>query len=278
MKTAVREIARVLDDSGVAFFSEPGQGHAEAAVSTAAMRDYGVLEQDVVVEEIMRDCHDAGFVDVRVKPLSYSIPRFDLTDREWATWSRVAASKRPRRALQKMALALVELLGLGKRGVLFEETFGITLVRTLRAVVSHHPILVASKRPLPASAERPEWKATLVLEPAPHLSSPVCIGLTVRATNGGAATWQPSSRSGIGHVSIGLQILDAEGRLVARDHHRIALPHVVLPGSSVTVSCACPRPALAAPYQLKADLVAEGVTWFETVGSTAAIVSIPVAS
>ena len=37
---AVREIARVLDSNGVALFSEPGRGHADAPVATAAMRDF----------------------------------------------------------------------------------------------------------------------------------------------------------------------------------------------------------------------------------------------
>ena len=40
---ALRELARVLRDDGVAVFSEPGKGHAHAPVATAAMRDYGVL-------------------------------------------------------------------------------------------------------------------------------------------------------------------------------------------------------------------------------------------
>ena len=273
MRAAISEIARVLDDRGIAFFSEPGQGHADAAVSTAAMRDYGVLEQDVLVADILRDCRAAGFADVRVKPLSYSIPRFELTDREWSAWSKLADSKRPRRALEKMMLAVVELLGLGKKGVLFEETFAVKLVRTLHAVVSHHPVVIASKRPLPSSSDRPEWQAAIAIEMAPHLNSADCVGVAVRARNVGTATWQPSSRSGVGHVSIGLQLLDGEGRIVSRDHHRIALPHPVPPGSSVQIADACPKPALDGAFRLKADLVAEGVAWFEMVGSAAPTLS-----
>ena len=55
---AVREIARVLDDEGVALFSEPGRGHTDAPVSAAAVRDYGVLEQDVLVGPFIRQCRD----------------------------------------------------------------------------------------------------------------------------------------------------------------------------------------------------------------------------
>jgi len=76
--TALREIARVLTDDGVAFFSEPGRGHADAPGSTAAMRDFGVLEQDILVEDFAGWCADAGFKEVRIKPMSYAIPEFDL--------------------------------------------------------------------------------------------------------------------------------------------------------------------------------------------------------
>ena len=67
---AVHEIGRVLTDDGVVVFSEPGRGHAEAAVSTAAMRDFGILEQEVIIPDFARACHEAGFRDVRLKPLS----------------------------------------------------------------------------------------------------------------------------------------------------------------------------------------------------------------
>ena len=60
---AVREIARVLDDEGVALFSEPGRGHTDAPVSAAAVRDYGVLEQDILVGPFVRQCRDGGFAE-----------------------------------------------------------------------------------------------------------------------------------------------------------------------------------------------------------------------
>ena len=65
MARAVGEIARVLAPDGVALFSEPGEGHGEAAVSAIATRDFGVLEQDVIVETFIRDCRDGG---VRGRP------------------------------------------------------------------------------------------------------------------------------------------------------------------------------------------------------------------
>jgi SAM-dependent methyltransferase len=277
MARAVGEIARVLAPDGIALFSEPGEGHDEAAVSEAAMRDFGVLEQEVLIEAFIRDCRAAGFVDVRVKPLAYTIPGFDLSLDQWRSWTRLAASPRPRRALSKMRLALMEMFGLAKRGALFEDTFAISLVRTLRQVVRHHPIIVASKRALPAGSSPVPWRAEIELEPPAMAARPAAtVTVAAKITNRGAAAWNPSSRSGVGHVAVGVQLLDREGRLLVRDHHRLALPRRVEPGQSIDVTCACPTPPEPGAYQLKVDMVAEGVTWFEAVGSRAPVVSVEI--
>ena len=277
MARAVGEIARVLAPDGVALFSEPGEGHGDAAVSAIATRDFGVLEQDVIVETFIRDCRDAGFEDVRVKPLAYTIPGYDLTLDQWRSWMRLAESTRPRRALAKMGLAIMEAFGLGKRGALFEDTLAVSLVRTLRQVVRHHPIIVASKRALPAGSNEDVWRADIAVEPpAATAASGSTVTLKVTSTNRGSATWHPSSRSGVGHVAVGVQLLDRDGRLLARDHYRLALPHAVAPGQGMAASCACPMPSAPGAYQFKIDLVAEGVTWFEAAGSTASVVSVEV--
>ena len=100
--------------------------------------------------------------------------------------------------------------------------------------------------------------------------------MTVTATNAGGATWRARSPSGIGHVSLGVQLLDADQRLVTRDYHRVALPHEVASGQTVTLSFQCPVPTEPGRYRLKLDFVAEGITWFETVGSAPSTIPIVV--
>jgi len=102
------------------------------------------------------------------------------------------------------------------------------------------------------------------------------VTMTVTATNTGAATWRARSASGIGHVTLGVQLLDAEERLVTRDYHRVALPHDVAPGQAVALSFECPVPPEPGRYGMKLDFVAEGITWFETVGSTPASLTLGV--
>ena len=267
MSAAIGEVGRVLTDDGVALFSEPGRGHAEAAVSTAAMRDFGVLEQEVRIGEFAAAASKAGFRDVRIKTLAYSIPAFDLTPDEWRRWARLAASKRPLRALQKMGRAALEFFGLGKRGVLFEEAFGISMVRTLRHATEDHPIILASKKPLPDARVEALRRAHIDVEAARHATAGAAIPVKVWLINRGTAAWDAVGQSGTGQVRLGVQLLGVDGRLIARDHHRVNLPVNVAAGASIELLFDCPVPAVAGAYQLKFDVVAEGVTWFETAGS-----------
>jgi hypothetical protein len=86
-------------------------------------------------------------------------------------------------------------------------------------------------------------------------------------TNRGSSRWRATGRSGTGHVRLGVQLLDDQGRLRQRDYHRVALPADVAPGRAIDLTFECPAPAASGEYQFKFDLVAEGVTWFETAGS-----------
>jgi len=265
---AVREIGRVLSDDGVALFSEPGRGHAEAPISTTAMRDFGVLEQDVLIADFARACRDAGFTDVRIKTLSYAIPEFDLTVDEWESWTRLAASKRPMRALQKIVRGVAEIFGLGKQGPLFEEAFGMSLIRTLRHAMEDHPIILASKAALAGRAPLTPWVAAITVKAPDRAAQGTVLAVWVQITNMGSRMWPAAPQHGAsGHVTLGVQLLDAAGRLVNRDYHRVALQRDIAPGESATLAFPCPIPAAPGLHLLKFDLVAEGITWFEPLGS-----------
>jgi hypothetical protein len=264
---ALREVSRVLDDDGVALFSEPGRGHADAPVASAAVRDFGVLEQEILIGPFIRHCREAGFEHVTVKPLLQSVPGFELTLEQWDSWSKLAASTRPRRALAKIVFAVAELFGLGKRGPLFEEATAVHMVRTVRQVVEHHPVIVAAKTRKARDANQP-WRASIRALPVEPVVRGAAAAMAVTAINTGTATWRAHSASGVGHVRLGVQLLDAADRLAVRDYHRVTLPHDVTPGQAVTLSFKCPAPAEPGRYRIKLDMVAEGVTWFETAGST----------
>jgi SAM-dependent methyltransferase len=145
--SAIAEVHRVLGPHGAVVFSEPGLGHAVEPHSIRAAQEFGVLEREVRVRDLMRHCAEAGFGHVRIKPLAHVIPFFDLDLETWAAWDARARVRRPRRALQKILAAVLELAGLGKGSTLVEETLGMDLVRVLKHAMEDHPVVVARKQP-----------------------------------------------------------------------------------------------------------------------------------
>lgn len=271
---AITEIARVLTDDGIAVFSEPGQGHAAAHVAVSAMREYGVLEQDVPFGPFAQHLHDAGFQDVRLKALAYAVPSIELTPEQWQRWSRIASRRRPLRAFTKLWQAVLEMLGLAKNTVLFEQSFERLMVRTLFGAMRDHPVVVASKRSLvPENAQ--DWAARITIE---ALSEQVVRGGAVRGRIGvqniGRWSWRPTSGVGFGHVAVGIQLLDERDGVINRDFRRVSLIEDIYPGDSRSLDVEFPAPLAPGNYRLKIDVVAEGLAWFEDVGSAAATRSI----
>ena len=267
MALGVREIARILSPRGVAVFSEPGSGHAAMPASIAATRDFGVLEQEVLIEPFIGMCRSAGFIDVRVCPIAYVIPEFELSLDEWRAWQRLPRVKRPLRAAEKMWRAALEFVGAGKNSVLFEEAFAMRLVRLLQQPVEEHPFFLAAKYQRPHD-RRPAYRAAIHVGPVPSRSGaghPVTVTVTIE--NRGNATWPARSDTGTGHVRLGIQLLDEDGRVVARDFARRDLDSDVDPRGSQTLHATFDAPQGAGDYHLKFDMVAEGVTWFEPTGS-----------
>jgi SAM-dependent methyltransferase len=59
------EMSRVLKDGGIAGFSEPGPYHSLNAQSQFEMRNFKVVERDIVLEDILLDAQAVGFTNMR---------------------------------------------------------------------------------------------------------------------------------------------------------------------------------------------------------------------
>ena len=68
-------------------------------------------------------------------------------------------------------------------------------------------------------------------------------------------------------VRLGVQLADATGAVIDRDYARAWLPGPIAPGDRADVAIDVPVPAAPGRYQLRFDLVSEGIDWFETCGS-----------
>jgi MoaA/NifB/PqqE/SkfB family radical SAM enzyme len=69
-------------------------------------------------------------------------------------------------------------------------------------------------------------------------------------------------------VRLGAQLLDARGSLLDRDYARAWLPGDIAPGATAEVRIDLLAPGIPGRYQLKFDLVSEGIDWFEACGSS----------
>lgn len=272
-KRALGEIRRVLSAEGVVIFSEPGVGHASHPTSLAASRNYGVLENEILIDEFMELCLSAGFADVRLHPISHVVPLFDLQKDQWRDWRTFTASQRPTRALHKLWRSILEIAGMGKKDVLFEEAFAIRLLRELQPVIEQHPVITAHRSPFVRPVPTFD-KAVLTLLSSPdRVAADNSLACRVRVSNAGTTHWDTASSS---LVRIGVQLLSADGQIVDRDHSRHPLPRPLAPGDACEVALTIPAPPAAGSYQLKLDLVREGVTWFELAGSQPVVHTIDV--
>src|SRR4051812_31224547 len=259
MDTAVHEVARVLDDEGVAVFSEPGIGHSAMPISTAAVRDYGVLEQEILIEPFIESCRRAGFTHVRVCPIAYVIPEFQLSPEDWSRWKQLPRQKRPLRALEKIWRAGLEFFGLGKQSILFEEAFAMRLVRLFQQPVEEHPFIVASKKETSLREQR-VCRASIEVVSAPRSVRPLeAVRLELIIGNTGTTAWQTyqPTKSESGQVRIGVQLLDSASRVITRDFARGDFDSEVQPGESGVVRTTFNAPAEPGQYVLKFDVVAE---------------------
>lgn len=271
---ALSEIRRVLAPNGVVLFCEPGAGHSTNPTSVAAVRNYGVLEQDIVVPDFMRACRDAGFADVRLHPISHLMPLFVLTQDQWRDWRAYTRSKRPLRAIRKIARALLETVGLRKNDLLFEEAFAIRLARELRPVIEQHPIVTAYKVPFTVPSLEVDSAVVRVVDCPKQVAAGHQARLKLRIVNTGTTAWHTPET--VGDVRIGVQLLKADGTLVDRDHSRHELAGEVGPGKSCEAIVSVPAPVEAGRYLFKVDLVREGMSWFELKGSQPAVCEIEV--
>jgi SAM-dependent methyltransferase len=243
------EMCRVLKPDGALAMSEPGRGHGTAAQSLAEAEATGVLENELVLEDVAALAEACGFRDVSVVVASAGLQQ------------------------EIPARALGEFMG-GGRGF---PAYWKALCTSLE---QHHYIVCRPR------AQRPTTRRPGVLAAEIHIESP---GPAARVTAGGSISvrlsiantgdtrWLCDDASG-GWTRIGVRLYrDAQPREpVALDWHRAALPRDVEPGDTVSVTCQLPALDSPGSYVVAFDLVVEGLTWLADRGSRPASMAISV--
>jgi SAM-dependent methyltransferase len=235
-----REAYRVLADGGRFILAEPGEGHSETEKSRGEMLEHGVQEREIHLFEAIGYGREAGFSDIGVVP--HYVPSIVMTPEDL------------RRAMRSPA----------DQWVVHREDRVDFLPQFLLQSMLDRPIAVFRKGRRPVDSRRP---GILKAEITPRLRRDGAgVSGTVTVHNAGDTSWLGSGDEP-GQVRLGIQLLNAERRLMDMEFSRTGLGAHVPPGGALDINVALTLPDAAASYVLKIDLVDEGICWFEDVGS-----------
>jgi SAM-dependent methyltransferase len=229
------ELGRVLREGGIAGFSEPGRDHSRSAQAQYEMRDHRVLENDVDLRAIFAAARHAGFTQLTARvanDLEVSVDHYQaIVERREHDVQRAIWNN----TCDTMRSRAVFFLHKGETRRDSRSHVGLAhAMRTTR--VDHR---VARRAPL---------------------------NIDLRIDNTGTAAWLSTNIHEYGIVRVGTHLYDRDAKLIAIDHSRHDLPRDVDPGESIDITIEVPLPA-DGDFVVGIDLVAEGVIWFEHVGS-----------
>jgi len=240
------ELGRVLRPGGIAGFSEPGRHHSRGARSQYEMKNYTAIENDVVMEDIWRWGHAAGFAELELAVFDTESYRVPL--REFEEIARGG------RALARYA----ERVRVFLQG---HQTFFLT---------KGGPVTKDSRE-----REGLKGEITVQLERT-HVRRGEAIPGHATVQNVGSVTWLPGSTVH-GGVNLGVHLRARDGRPIAVDFARIRLEDATAPGRTQRIEFALAPPD-PGDYLLEFDLVSEGVGWFEMNGSATVTLAVSVST
>lgn len=228
------EIFRVLKPGGIAGFSEPGRIHSRQPHSQSEMRNYGVLENDIFLEEIWEIAHAAGFSEIRITPLCTKEPVLSLENYLEVIRENEIPEIVMTNVVDNMYSSVVFFLQKGR-------------------------LILDSRIPQDLSCEISARQNELNA----RKGEPLKIGLVIKNT--GKSRWLASNIKDIGKVRIGIHQYDSAGSLIDFNFYRCDLDGDVEPGKRIKKVI---YPVFDKPgrYRAAIDLVSEFVAWFEMLG------------
>jgi SAM-dependent methyltransferase len=228
------EFYRVLRSGGIAAFAEPGPTHSGSADSQSAMRDFSVLENDIVLDTIWGLAQAVGFTEINLKIAADAALDFTLDDYRHVI----------------------------KHGILSEAA-----MRTVAKAQEKSTVFFLLKGDTSPDSRQPEGLACQITANLDRIDATAgsTVDLLLNLRNSGKAKWLHASVGDIGVVLVGVHLYQ-DGQLVDFDFVHGHLRHTVLPGDVVEMQLRLPF-ARAGRFDLVIDMVAHGVGWFENLGS-----------
>ena len=232
------EMHRILTEDGVVAMSEPGDGHASNPTSVAETVNTGVLENELIIENVAALAESIGFSQVNVMAAA-ATARYEFPVRD---------------------------IGRFKGGLGFHEYW-----RSVCREVGHHHYVLMYKASARITTERPgQLLSELgIVQPAGSvsLSRNERLRVDLRASNIGDTCWL---RRGVGEeragwTRIGVHLHHAGepvGALIDFDWHRADLGQDVEPDATISIPLDLPAIGRPGTYDLHFDLVVENMMWF----------------
>ena len=234
----LKEMARILKPNGLVGLSEPGQGHADTDASRREVEQFGVLENELVIEDVGELAKACGFGEATI-----------LTASPDALWEV------PTRDLGAFIT--------GKGFVPYWRRFG-------QALLASHYIVLHKGDPAPTT-RRPKVLRARVEVAGPsevRVRAGESRQMTVKVTNDGDTRWLSTMGEGWTRVGGHLYRVSESREMLDFDWLRVDLPTDVSPKHSVELTFTLPPIASPGRYEVVIDAVVEGLVWFEPRGST----------
>ncbi len=244
----LREMHRVLTPDGFVVMSEPGRGHADTAQSRSETDEWGVLENELVIEDVAALARACGFRAATVVVASPFV------------FTEVPAE---------------ELSGfVGGHG--FARHW-----KAFTSALDRHHYIVLYKGQVPRRVSDETTSASIVVEPPGPCTLPSgsVLPVRLRIVNTGTLKWEGGSTPRAGWVRVGAHLYRGDGTGGALDYDwwRQALPAAeVPPGHDIMADATLPLPAEPGTYTLEFDMVVEGQAWFGSLGSPTTRVTVTV--
>jgi ubiquinone/menaquinone biosynthesis C-methylase UbiE len=235
------EMARVLRSGGIVGMCEPGRRHSRSAASREEMEKTGVLENDIIVEELKRLAEGCGFNELTVVPVS--LPE----------------------TIEVPADALAKFM----KGKALRHYW----TKLCQGIQTEHYILMYKGDYLPTTRRPENLRAEIwINEPQRQITTPrgQILSLECSIKNCGDTLWlaQPPwldevhQRLGWTRFGAHLYRMDAEAVLMDHEWLRVDLPGDVLPGREITLKLKLPPLETPGNYRVVFDLVIENMLWF----------------
>lgn len=238
----LKEMGRVLKDGGIAGFREPGVRHSQSAVSQAEMNNHVVLENDIDVNQIFATAKKYGFTVITFRLQGRTEISLDQYNELMQVGKRSRWHK-AHNALQKEAMENLRFVMESRSVFLLFKGATVLDSRSVEGLQCRLAVDNQNFQVMPSSEQ--------------------AIPLTIHNT--GSASWLNQNTKDIGVVKIVAHLYDESGKLVDFDFLRQPIEHVVKAGESLATVIKL-RFNQSGTFQLKINLLAEQVVWFEHLG------------